>query len=78
MEPLLEALFQKALSLSPDQRIDLAQRLVESVDSQSQPAVEAAWEAEIARRIDRFKRGESKPIPASEVFARLKEIAPEP
>jgi len=36
---------------------------------------EAAWEAEIAQRIGRFKAGESKPIPAGEVFARLRQIA---
>jgi hypothetical protein len=39
-------------------------------------AAVAAWEAEIAQRIARFKAGESKPIPAGEVFARLRQIAP--
>ncbi len=42
-----------------------------------EPGAEAAWEAEIAKRIARFDAGESKPIPASEVLARLREIAPD-
>jgi len=46
------------------------------VDLEPEPGAEAAWEAQIAQRIARFKAGESKPIPAGEVFARLRQIAP--
>ena len=62
--------------LPPDQRLALARRLLESVDLEPEPGAEAAWEAEIAQRIARFKAGEAKPIPAGEVFARLRQIAP--
>jgi len=53
-----------------------AQRLLASVDLEPDPGAEAAWEAEIAQRLARFKVGESKPIPAGEVFAKLRQIAP--
>ena len=76
MPATLEALAQEALLLPPDQRLSLAQRLLDSVDLEPQPGAAAAWELEIARRIQRLDSGESQPIPAAEVFARLRQIAP--
>jgi putative addiction module component (TIGR02574 family) len=76
MPATLESVTQDALILPPDQRLALARQLLESVDLEPDPGSASAWEAEIARRIARFKAGESKPVPASEVFARLREIAP--
>jgi putative addiction module component (TIGR02574 family) len=73
----LDAVIKDALVLSPDERLALARRLLDSVDLEPEPGAEAAWESEIARRIARFRAGESKPIPAGEVFARLRQIAPE-
>jgi putative addiction module component (TIGR02574 family) len=67
---------QEALVLPPDQRLKLARRLLDSVKLEPEPGAEAAWEAEIARRIERLDAGTSKPIPAAEVFARLRRIAP--
>jgi len=54
-----------------------ARKLLESVDLEPDPGAEAAWDAEIAQRVARFKAGESKAIPAGEVFARLRQIAPD-
>jgi putative addiction module component (TIGR02574 family) len=72
----LDAVTQDALVLPPDERLVLARQLLDSVDLEPEPGAEAAWEAEILQRIARFKSGESKPIPAGEVFARLRQIAP--
>jgi putative addiction module component (TIGR02574 family) len=66
-----------ALVLSPNERVALAYRLLASVEPVPDPTAEAAWDAEIARRIARFDGGESQAVPASEVFGRLREIAPE-
>ena len=77
MSAALDALSQEALSLPTDQRLALARRLLDSVDLEPEPGAEAAWEAEIARRIARFDAGESKTVPASEAFARLRQIAPD-
>jgi len=41
-----------------------------------EPGADAAWDAEIANRIAGFDAGESQSVPASEVFARLRAIAP--
>ena len=77
MPATLDAVAHDALILPPDQRLTLARQLLESVDLEPEPGAEAAWEAEIVRRIARFKSGEAKSIPAGEVFARLRQIAPD-
>ena len=77
MAATLDAVAHDALILPPDQRLALARQLLESVDLEPEPGAEAAWEAEIVRRIARFKSRESKPIPAGEVFSRLRQIAPD-
>ncbi|GDY21117.1 hypothetical protein LBMAG56_24630 [Verrucomicrobiota bacterium] len=77
MPATLDALAHDALILPPDQRLALARQLLDSVELEPEPGAEAAWEAEIVRRIASFKAGGSKPIPAGEVFARLRQIAPD-
>lgn len=76
MPATLDALSHDALVLPPDQRVTLAYRLLVSVEPDPEPGADAARETEIARRIARFGAGESPPVPAAEVFARLREIAP--
>jgi putative addiction module component (TIGR02574 family) len=77
MSAALDALSHDALALPADQRLALARRLLDSVDLEPEPGAEAAWEAEITRRIARFDAGESKTVSASEVFDRLRQIAPD-
>ncbi|MES2709606.1 MAG: addiction module protein [Verrucomicrobiota bacterium] len=76
MPVTLDLVAHDALVLPPEQRLALARQLLDSVDLEPEPGAEAAWETEIAQRIARFKAGESKAIPAGEVFARLQRIAP--
>jgi len=76
MPATLDALSHDALVLPPDQRVSLAYRLLASVELDPEPGADAAWEAEIASRIARFDAGESQTVPASEVFTRLRKIAP--
>ena len=76
MTATLDSLFKEGLSLPPDQRMSLARQLLDSVDPEPEPGVEAAWEAEIASRLERYRSGAVQSVPAAEVFARLKRIAP--
>jgi putative addiction module component (TIGR02574 family) len=76
MPTTLESLSKEALVLPPDQRLKLARQLLDSVDLEPDPGADAAWETEIAGRIERLDSGISKPIPAKDVFARLRKIAP--
>lgn len=77
MPATLDDVTRDALILPLDQRLALARQLLDSVNLEPEPGAEAAWEAEIARRIERYRAGDSKPVPAGEVFARLRQIAPD-
>ena len=68
MSALLDELSKRAKELAVEERAQLAQELLESVDQEADPEVQAAWDTEIASRIAKYERGEAKLIPAAEVF----------
>lgn len=74
MPVTLDALAHDALELPTEQRVELAYRLLVSVDPE--PGADAAWESAIAERIARYDAGSSPTVPAAEVFIRLRDIAP--
>ena len=59
-----------AMHLSVSERARLAQRLLASLDEDSE--VEQAWAAEIDRRIAAYENGDTTLVPAAEVFARIR------
>lgn len=67
----IETLVAEAMQLPPDQRLTLAHRILSSVEPSPSSEIDAAWEAEIRERIARYDSGESKSIPAAEVFAEV-------
>jgi len=73
MSILVEELSRQALSLSPEERIQLAQELLATVQ-EVDPEVEAAWDEEIRRRVAEIEDGTVKLIPAEEVFAELRRL----
>lgn len=73
MSTLVEELSQKALSLPAGERVRLAEALLATL----QPAdtdTDAAWDAEITRRIAEVDAGEAILTPADEVFAELRRM----
>ena len=72
----LETISDQALGLPPAERLSLARTLIESVEGVEDTSFEAAWDAEIAERLERFQTGANPGIPAADVFRRLREIAP--
>jgi putative addiction module component (TIGR02574 family) len=58
-------LLDEALRLSPAEREALAGRLFDSLETDD-PDAEAAWQAEIERRITELDQGKVKPIPWAE------------
>lgn len=57
------------LKLSPKHRLEIGERLIESVDDD----VAAAWDEEIARRIKEHEAGHGTSRPVREVVAELRE-----
>ena len=60
----------QAMKLSPTERADLADKLWLSVHSREE--VDAAWDAEIARRIRQVDAGEVECVPWATVMAELR------
>ncbi len=77
MNARVKQLLDAAQELSVEERAEVAQGLLVSLDQDSEapPAedVERAWGAEIARRVTEFDEGRVKGIPAAEVLERARE-----
>jgi putative addiction module component (TIGR02574 family) len=71
MAKLAEELYKRALDLDERERADLVARLIESLDTEVEPGVEAAWLAEVERRMENLDSGKAQSIPWEEVRARL-------
>jgi len=67
--------FDVALALDEDNRAKLAEKLVESLDGQVDAEAEAAWAAEIERRLERIDAGQAKLLSMDEAVARLHRAA---
>jgi hypothetical protein len=69
-----QALLREALSLAPEERADVAAKLLASLDDSSAEdpaAVEAAWAREIEKRARRVLAGESSGEPCEDVRDRV-------
>lgn len=73
MSDLVEELSRRARALPPEERVRLAEELLATVQ-EVDPAVEAAWDAEIKRRIEEIDSGKAKLVPAEEVFAEVRRL----
>jgi putative addiction module component (TIGR02574 family) len=64
-------LLEEALHLPAEERAALAGALIESLDPEVDEDVEAAWSAEIRRRLDKVDAGVAKTVPWSEARRRI-------
>ncbi len=64
-------LLRKALTLPVGERAELAGSLIESLDSAKDKSVQAAWDEEIARRMEELDSGKVKAVPLDEGRRRL-------
>jgi putative addiction module component (TIGR02574 family) len=71
MAKLAEEIYKEALDLDEKERADLIGRLIESLDTEVESGVEAAWLAEVERRMEDLDSGKAQSIPWEEVRARL-------
>jgi putative addiction module component (TIGR02574 family) len=74
MSPEIEELLKKAMALTPQARADLASSLIDSLDQTVDEDVEAAWQEEIARRVEELESGKVKTSPWTEVRRRGQEL----
>jgi putative addiction module component (TIGR02574 family) len=70
----LDELTDAALSLPPDSKILLAEKIVESLASDEPDILERLWSAEAIRRRDEIRSGRVKPIPGTEVIQEVRDL----
>ena len=67
MNAKAQRILSEALTLTENERADLAAELIESLDTACDDNVEAAWAEEIAGRVQALDAGVAKTIPWAEV-----------
>ncbi|OIO99545.1 MAG: hypothetical protein AUJ96_19335 [Armatimonadetes bacterium CG2_30_66_41] len=73
----IEDLARDLLSLPVPSRAFLAEKLTESVDYFVSPSVEAAWRAEIGKRVRDYEDGVAGSVPSEAAFAEARKRADE-
>jgi putative addiction module component (TIGR02574 family) len=78
MEWLMSAAFhdieEQAKNLPAEERARLAESLLESLRQEGIAEVEAAWDAEIQKRLAAYSRGEAEIIDGQTVLAELRQL----
>jgi Putative addiction module component len=73
----IEQLTKEILSLPSASRALLAETLVESLESDIDPTLQATWVSEAERRRDEVRNGSVQPIPGAEALAQARRILQE-
>lgn len=66
-----QVVLKEALKLTANERAEVAEQLIASLDEAADTDVEQAWQEEVQRRLQQLERGEVKAIPWEEVQRRL-------
>jgi putative addiction module component (TIGR02574 family) len=72
MRSTVEDVESAAMQLPRAERARLAERLIASLDEDTE--IEQAWAEEIRRRVEELRSGAVQPIPGEQVFAELKDL----
>jgi putative addiction module component (TIGR02574 family) len=70
----LKELTEEALRLPLSSRILLAERLVESVETEDPDEIQALWSAEAIRRRDEIRSGEVQPVSGETVVHEVRRL----
>ncbi len=73
MFKFIAELTQRAREHSSEDRARLAEELLASLEGDIDPEVDAAWDAELRRRIVAVESGSAQLLPTNEVFARVRQ-----
>ena len=71
MAELAEKLIQEALSLPPDERAVVAERLLSSLEPELSE-IDQLWALEAEERLNGYERGKVETIPGEEVYKTIK------
>jgi putative addiction module component (TIGR02574 family) len=68
-------LVQRGRALPPDEREKLVEQLLESLNESAARQLDAAWSAEIKKRLAEYDSGAVEAIDAEDVFAKAARLA---
>ena len=74
MTPTSETLSAQAAQLAPEERIQLVERILNSLD-QPDAALDVLWANEASDRLAAYRRGEIKAVGLSDVIAKYQQSA---
>jgi putative addiction module component (TIGR02574 family) len=77
MTSISKEIEQEVLSLPVRDRIELIDRLIESLNLPKDPDIDRLWAEEGERRISDLQTGLATPIPGSRVFSNIKRAFPQ-
>jgi putative addiction module component (TIGR02574 family) len=72
MSGVADRVFEEALSLPSDERMNLVEKLLTSLNLPIQPEIDRLWAEEAERRVSQIERGDVELIPGDEVFAKIR------
>lgn len=70
----VEQLTQEILSLPSAERAKLADKLVESLEFDIDPTIQASWNAEAKKRRDEIRQGNIQPILGEDAMAQVRKL----
>lgn len=70
MKPTIDTIMAEVLSLSPQARAFVAEKLIESLDSEPEIVLSPAWQEELHKRCRELDEGSVELRNAEDVFAR--------
>ena len=72
MAVVAKKVFDEALSLPAEARVNLVEKLLSSLNLPTQPEIERLWAEEAEKRIAQIDKGEKKLIPGKKVFSNIR------
>ncbi len=76
MDRTFETVLEEVMELDRESQITIAEKILANAASDSEEH-DAAWRAEIRRRVAAYERGEMKTVDAEESIARMRKIIAE-
>jgi Putative addiction module component len=70
----IEQLTEEILSLPSASRVFLAEKIIESLEFDTDPAIQAAWTTEAKMRRDEIRSNSVQPIPGDEALAQVRRL----
>jgi putative addiction module component (TIGR02574 family) len=74
MNDIVTTLAKQARALSAEERVALAEVLLESVQVEPTAEIEQAWNEEIERRLAEVKAGSAQLVDSADVYAKARQL----